>query len=118
MTTAGDPPDAARAQRETICDAIRTRRLLMFAYGGLVRVVEPHIFGVNTAGHEALSAWLRPGYSRTDPAGGWRMYRADGISALQRLDEPFAGPRPGYNPGDPHLETVYCSLPLIGGAEG
>ena len=29
------------------------------------------------------------------------MYRADGISALQMLDEPFAGPRPGYPPPVP-----------------
>ena len=110
----GGPADAGRALRETVCDAIRGRRLLMFAYGGLVRVVEPHIFGVNTAGHEALSAWLRPGYSRSDPAGGWRMYRADGISALQPLDESFSGARAGYNPGDPHMVTVYCSLPVVG----
>ena len=106
-------PDPTAALRATICDAVRARRLLMFAYGGVVRVVEPHALGVNTAGHEALSAWLRAGHSRTTPAGGWRMYLLDGISALQRLDDGFDAPRPGYNPGDPHLVTVHCSLPLL-----
>ena len=108
-------PDPTSALRATICDAVRARRLLMFAYGGVVRVVEPHALGVNTAGHEALSAWLRAGYSRTSPSGGWRMYLLDGISALQMLDDGFDGPRPGYNPGDPHLVTVHCSLPLLSG---
>lgn len=102
--------DAGATARDTICEAIRTRRLLMFAYGGLVRVAEPHTFGVNTAGNEALSAWLRPGHSRSSPNGGWRMYLTDGISALQMLDEPFAGPREGYNPDDPHFDAVHCAL--------
>ena len=108
-------PDPTSELRATICDAVRSRRLLMFAYGGLVRVVEPHALGVNTAGHEALSAWLRPGYSRTDPAGGWRMYLVDGISALQRLDDGFDGPRAGYNPGDSHFVSVQCALALLSG---
>ncbi len=96
-----------------VCDAIRVRRLIRFIYEGYERVVEPHAYGVNTAGHEALSAWLRPGYSRSTPQGGWRMYLLDGISALQLLDDGFEGPRPGYNPGDPHLVTVHCALPLL-----
>ena len=41
-----------------VCDAIRARRLLRFVYDGYERVVEPHLYGVNTAGHETLSGWL------------------------------------------------------------
>jgi hypothetical protein len=93
-----------------ICTAVARHRLLIFGYADAVRVVEPHIYGRNTAGHDALSAWLRPGQSRTDPEGGWRMYRVDAILALQILPEGFAGPREGYNPDDPHFETVYCRL--------
>jgi hypothetical protein len=93
-----------------ICEAIASRRLLMFAYGGVLRVVEPHLYGLTTAGHEALSAWMRPGWSRADPQGGWRMYREDGLSALQILPEPFAGPRPGFNPADPHFREIFCGL--------
>jgi hypothetical protein len=76
----------------------------------MVRVVEPHLYGVNTAGHEALSAWLRPGFSRTDPAGGWRMFLVSELRELQVLDERFDGPRAGYNPNDPHVPQVYCRL--------
>ena len=82
----------------------------MFSYGGVVRVVEPHLYGRTTAGHEALSAWMRPGWSRADPEGGWRMYRLDGVEDLQVLPEGFAGPRPDFNPADPHFVDVFCRV--------
>jgi hypothetical protein len=82
----------------------------MFEYGDLIRVVEPHRFGVNSAGHEMLSGWLRAGYSRSDPAGGWRNYLLHDVTALQVLDAPFAGARPGYAAHDPRMPEVFCEL--------
>jgi hypothetical protein len=82
----------------------------MFEYGDLIRVVEPHRYGVNSAGHEMLSGWLRAGYSRSDPAGGWRNYLLSDLHALQVLDAPFAGTRPGYVAHDPRMREVYCEL--------
>ena len=82
----------------------------MFEYGDLIRVVEPHRFGVNSAGHPMLSGWLRAGYSRSDPAGGWRNYLLSDISAFQILDAPFAGTRPGYSPHDARMREVFCEL--------
>lgn len=98
------------SDRERICEALAARRLLMFVYGGAVRVVEPHLCGVTTAGHDALSAWMRPGWSRTDPDGAWRMFRLDGIAELQALPESFDAPRPDFNPDDPHFVAVHCRL--------
>jgi predicted DNA-binding transcriptional regulator YafY len=91
-----------------ICHAIAERTLLMFGYAGVVRVVEPHLYGVTTAGHEALSAWMRPGWSRQDPEGGWRMFRLDAVTDLQALPERFDAPRPDFNPDDPHFVEVFC----------
>ena len=96
--------------REQLCAAIRRRSLVMFEYGDLIRVVEPHRFGINSAGHEMLSGWLRAGYSRSDPAGGWRNYLLSDVSALQVLDAPFAGTRPGYTAHDPRMREVHCQL--------
>ena len=96
--------------REQLCAAIRRRSLVMFEYGDLIRVVEPHRFGINSAGHEMLSGWLRAGYSRSDPAGGWRNYLLSDVSALQVLDAPFAGARPGYTAHDPRMREVHCQL--------
>jgi hypothetical protein len=98
--------------REQLCAAIRRRSLVMFEYGDLIRVVEPHRFGINSAGHEMLSGWLRAGYSRSDPAGGWRNYLLSDVSALQVLDAPFAGTRPGYTAHDPRMREVHCQLDL------
>jgi hypothetical protein len=96
--------------RHQLCAAITRRSLVMFEYGDLIRVVEPHRFGVNSAGHEMLSGWLRAGYSRSDPAGGWRNYLLTDVSALQVLDAPFAGTRPGYAPHDARMREVFCEL--------
>jgi hypothetical protein len=96
--------------RAQLCAAIRRRSLVMFEYGDLIRVVEPHRYGVNSAGHEMLSGWLRAGYSRSDPAGGWRNYLLSDLHALQVLDAPFAGTRPGYAAHDPRMREVYCEL--------
>jgi hypothetical protein len=82
----------------------------MFEYGDLIRVVEPHRFGINSAGHEMMSGWLRAGYSRSDPAGGWRNYLLPDVTALQVLDAPFAGTRPGYAAHDPRMREVFCEL--------
>ena len=101
--------------REQLCAAITRRSLVMFEYGDLIRVVEPHRFGINSAGHEMLSGWLRAGYSRSDPAGGWRNYLLSDVSALQVLDAPFAGTRPGYAAHDPRMREVYCELTPTGG---
>ncbi|HYD51174.1 MAG TPA: hypothetical protein VEA99_01055 [Gemmatimonadaceae bacterium] len=106
-----------------ICHAIAERRLLMFAYRGAMRVAEPHLHGETTAGNEALSAWMREGWSRTDPSGGWRMFRLDELSELSILPERFDEPRPGFNPSDPHFTRIFCVVgaeptsPLIAHAD-
>lgn len=95
---------------QQLCTAITRRSLIMFEYGDLIRVVEPHRVGINSAGHPVLSGWLRAGYSRSDPAGGWRSYLLSDIRALQVLDAPFAGTRPGYSTHDARMREVFCQL--------
>jgi hypothetical protein len=82
----------------------------MFEYGDLIRVVEPHRVGINSAGHAMLSGWLRAGYSRSEPAGGWRSYLLSDVRGLQVLDAPFAGTRPGYAAHDARMREVFCQL--------
>jgi hypothetical protein len=96
--------------RAQLCGAIARRSLVMFEYNDLIRVVEPHRFGINSAGHEMLSGWLRAGYSRSDPAGGWRNYLLSDVSSVQVLDAPFAGTRPGYAAHDVRMREVFCEL--------
>jgi hypothetical protein len=101
--------DATELDRQ-VCEAITRRWLVMFEYGDLIRVVEPHRLGINSAGHVMLSGWLRAGYSRSDPAGGWRNYLLSDIRSLQVLAAPFAAPRPGYAARDARMREVFCQL--------
>ena len=115
MSERGAP--AFGEHRATICEAIRARRLLMFAYKDLLRVVEPHVYGLTSEGNEILNGWLRPGHSRSTPEGGWRNWRVDEISSLTLLPDGFDGPRPDYNPRDSRLRDVLCSLAVLRAAE-
>lgn len=93
-----------------VCDAIRARRYLRFVYEGYERIVEPHLYGINTASHEMLSAWLVAGWSASAPEPGWRNYLVREMVDLHVLSTPFAGPRPGYNPEDDSFRQVHCRL--------
>lgn len=93
-----------------ICNAIRARRLLRFTYEGYERVVEPHTYGVNTAGHEAVRGWLVGGWSSSTAEPGWRMFLVSEMRDVAALAEAFDGPREQYNAEDRGFETVYCRL--------
>ena len=93
-----------------ICDAIRARRLLRFVYDGYERVVEPHLYGVNSAGHESLSGWLVSGWSSSDPEPGWRTYLVDQMRDTAALAEGFSGTREGYNPNDSRTARIHCRI--------
>ena len=96
--------------RDLICEAIRCKKLLQFSYGNHTRVVEPHLFGRDSAGHDVLSAYLVRGYSESRKQPYWRFYLLSDLELLTMLDEHFPGPRKGYNPKDPRMLKVYCRL--------
>lgn len=94
----------------TICDAIRARRQLRFVYDGYERIVEPHVYGVNTAGHEAVSGWLVGGWSASEASPGWRMFLVDQMRDVAALATPSDAPREAYDRDDPHFVRIYCRL--------
>lgn len=95
----------------TICDAIAAKRLLVFQYDGYERVVEPHLCGKNTAGHDALLAWFVRGYSDSEAGPGWRTYLLSEMRSIRQLEETFERARKGYNPTDGSMRLVHCQLP-------
>lgn len=100
---------------EDICRAIHEKRLLQFNYTGDsvwgIRIVEPHQVGYSSAGNPFLSAWYLSGASESQEGPGWRGYLLRDIDTLTVLEERFAGPRPGYKPGDNKiLRNVQCEL--------
>jgi predicted DNA-binding transcriptional regulator YafY len=93
-----------------ICDVIRDRKIIRFSYSGGFRKVEPFCHGINTAGNDVLRGWQIDGYSESGNPQGWKLFRVDTISRLTITDEVFEGRRPGYNPNDSAMATVYCHV--------
>ena len=93
-----------------ICDAIRAKRRLRFVYDGYERIVEPHVYGITTANHEAMRGWLVAGWSESEAAPGWRTYLEREMHDVHALAQPFDGPREGYVADDRQMRQVYCRL--------
>ena len=93
-----------------VCDAIHARRLLRFIYEGYERLLEPHLYGINTQNHEMLSGYLVGGWSATETEPGWRNYLVHDMYDLHALAESFEGPRSGFNPESVRFRQVYCRL--------
>lgn len=93
-----------------IAQAIASRNLLRLDYNGSTRVVEPHIYGLDTHGHEALSAYQVAGGSLSGADIGWKTFDIGKIRRLQLLGSHFTQPRPEYNASDARFGTVYRRL--------
>jgi hypothetical protein len=93
-----------------ICDAIRARRLIRFVYDGYERIAEPHLYGISTANHEVVSAYLVGGWSASEGAPGWRKYLVREMHDIHALAEAFASARDGYNPEDRQMRQIFCRL--------
>jgi hypothetical protein len=91
---------------QTIANAIRERRLLRITYKGESRDVEPHVYGRQTSGKDALSAWQRSGGS----GAGFRLFHLADLSACVELALSFPGPRDGYNRDDKQFAVVIAQL--------
>ena len=50
---------------QEIIEAIENQNIIEFYYDGEFRAVEPHCYGVTTAGNEGLRAFQIGGYSST-----------------------------------------------------
>ena len=95
---------------QSICDAIASKAILSIFYDGGTRVIEPHCYGVSTAGNEVLRCYQISGHSNSGKNSGWKLLRTDQISAMANTGDIFIEPRPHYNPNDKHMTRIYCSL--------
>lgn len=89
-----------------ISKAIAKRRLIRFGYKGALRTVEPHCYGRQANGADALCGWQRSGGSGQ----AFRLYRCDEIEMVQLVEEDFPEPRPGYRRGDSRFVIIYAEL--------
>ena len=88
--------------------AVREHNVVTFSYDGLVRTVEPHTYGITTAGHEALSGYQTGGFSRTSDRPRWRLYLLSDIRNLIVKDATFERTRPGYRSNDSRMTKIFA----------
>lgn len=95
---------------QVIKEAIKNKQTLMICYKGLPRIIEAHVFGANSAGHEFVRGYQIGGASCTDEVG-WKLLDIRKIQAVTIIpDQHFAKPRQGYVRNDPAITTVYAQV--------
>jgi hypothetical protein len=107
--------------RAVICAAIRSRRIIEFYYHGGYRTVEPFCLGVVMSGeadNESLLCYQVGGFSELREPVGWKLYRASEMEDLGVTAEHFSGDRPGYEPDNVAMATIYCCVSPVTYDEG
>ena len=73
--------------------AIAHRRLIQLSYGGHLRVVEPHDYGLKSGAVMLLGYQVRGGSASRGGAKGWRLLKVEKIDACMVWETTFAGGR-------------------------
>lgn len=94
---------------QTICQAIREKRVIELRYHAYSRVVEPHAHGRGRDGEGLLRCYQLSGGSESGESFGWKLLKTDEIFTLHLTDLHFS-PRIGYRRDDKTMEFIYCQL--------
>jgi hypothetical protein len=94
-----------------ICDAIANKNIIEFYYNGVIRIVEPHCYGIHKdTSNEVLCGYQIRGFSESGDLPGWRLFVVSDVAALKITDEQFLSPRPKYNPNDKRMSKIFCNV--------
>lgn len=94
---------------ETICTAIREKRILELRYHGYSRLVEPHIYGEDKHGNEVLRCYQVAGGSESGERAGWKMLRIKDAVVIHLAQAEFPA-RSEYRLQDKVIRRVYCQI--------
>lgn len=92
-----------------IFEAIKNKNVIQFLYENERRVVEPHCYGITTAGNEGLRAFQIEGYSSSGKMG-WKMYDLNKAKNIENNGKIFQNPRLGYRKGDKGMCKIFIEL--------
>lgn len=93
-----------------VIEAIKQRRALTVVYEGHSRMVEPHIYGINSAGNEAVRSYQISGGSNSGNAEGWKELWISKLSAVTMTERTFV-PRTSPSPwGDKPMRQVFAQV--------
>lgn len=95
---------------QTINGAIKQRRILSVFYDGSSRLVEPHVYGINSAGHEAVSCYQIGGGSASGNPEGWKMLWISKLGSVTMNEQKFI-PRTSRSPwADSPMRQVFAQV--------
>jgi len=95
--------------KREIIEAIESQNVIEFYYAGELRIVEPHCYGITTAGNEGLRAYQTGGYSSSGKLG-WKMYDLAKVEDIYITDDQFDGPRAGYQRGAKGMSRIHVEI--------
>ena len=87
---------------QMILAAVEGKQTLSFWYSNELRIVEPHCYGVDGKGHDAIRGFQRGGK-------GWRLFHVSEISRLA-LDGQGFRPQPDYKRNDQAMDRIYAQV--------
>jgi hypothetical protein len=93
-----------------LCEAIATRRLLAFTYGGLARVVAPYCHGFTKAGDEVLRGVQVGGSSRSGHFISGKLWTVSKMRLVRTLEEGYEADDPNYEPNDSAVPRIHCRV--------
>ncbi|MBL0162512.1 MAG: hypothetical protein IPP82_02345 [Xanthomonadales bacterium] len=93
-----------------ISQAISAKHLITFSYDGFMRTVEPHTYGIDGKGHEALRAFQVAGGSNSGEFVGWKLFHISEMGGITVLPTTFHNARHGYKRGDKAFSRIYAQL--------
>lgn len=94
----------------TICEAIRTQRLVEFDYHGRRRLVAPYCHGISSRGKEVLRGVQVAGASNSGGLGFGKLWLVEEMSELKLTGSAFSPDDPQYNPGDSAMIQIHCRV--------
>jgi hypothetical protein len=107
----GEVRSVNRSLDEQLRFAIANKRLIQVAYGGSLRVAEPHDYGVQKGVTRLLIYQLRSSNApERKAATGWRLLDAEKIETCQVLEETFSGSRGEGHQRHYAWEVVYARV--------
>jgi len=89
--------------------AIAQMRLVRFRLGGLLRIAEPHDYGI-MKGTLRLFVFQVGGESRSGRLPDWRLVTLAEASAFELLDRTFSGRRPAPSGKHQHWDRLFASV--------
>ena len=92
---------------EQIINAIENRKTMEFEYEGMIRIVEPHCYGLTKKCNEALRAYQIDGFSSSGKMG-WKLFSLSKVSSIKILENNFnVREKDGYKNGDKGMSSIY-----------